>query len=120
MKFYSILKLSWTEMSMSDYFYKSNSRRKVIEMEGVDCADSVSNESAIVIMYNMMTGCPLVLTEKFYGELDKNVVNNLDEAVSAKFNVTVETGEDGDGKYTEIICIRKSFYDAVTESENSV
>ena len=117
-KYYEVLSKSWADMATSDYFYKSNSRRKVIEMTGADCPDAVSSDSVIIIMYNVVTGCPLVLTEKFYSSLDKYIMDSMSDVVKEKFNVTIETGEDNNGKFTEIICIRKSFYDSVTESDS--
>lgn len=117
--YYDVLKYSWSEMAVSNYFYKSNSRRRVIEMNGSECPDSVMDTSAIVIMYNVVSGCPLILTEKFYEPLTKPIMDNLSEIVRDKFNVNIETGEDKNGSFTEIVCIRKSFYNSVVECDFS-
>lgn len=118
MNYYEILKYTWVDMAQSDYLYRSNSRRKVIEMDGRDCDCGLSKESVIVIMYNVMTGVPLILTEKFYHTIDAKVLQDVASCVSEKFNVTVEQGEDSNGNFTEVICIRKSFYNSVMQCDD--
>ena len=119
MKFYSILNMRWTEVLCSEYFFKSNSRRRIIELNGKDVDDCISKDSCIIIMYDILNGKPLVLTEKFYNDdIPEDVLNSLESAIPEKFNYNIERGEDSHGEFIEIICVRKSLQDSLSDTDS--
>lgn len=113
--YYGILNMDWKEVLTSEYFFKSNSRRRVIEMVGKDLEDSISDESAVLIVYDMLSDKPILLVEKFHHKIQSDILIGLSDKIPEKFNVNIEEGEDSDGSYTEVVLVRKSLQNTLTD-----
>lgn len=106
---YDILKLSWDDVLMSDYLFKCNSHKKVVEIKGENMPDSVYNDSDIVIFYNMYTDTPYLLVEKVTDKSDP--VDTTAIVVPQEFIVKQIILEEENA--AEIICVHESIRNAI-------
>lgn len=113
---YSILNKTWNEVLSSELDFKCNSMKRIIEMEGKDMADSYSNESVILIFYNLYTGEPMMLAEKVPNHPDSITIDPT-MIDCGHFNVNVEEVEE-DVDCKEIILVRKDIIKALHDEES--
>ena len=100
--------MTWDEMMESDFVFKSNTEKHVIDINGAELEDG--NESLIVIFYHMWKGIPMVVLQRYpYAGATINVNDYPD------FNITISGGEDVSGPYTEISFVLKDIVRALTE-----
>lgn len=103
-----LLSMTWDEMMESDFVFKSNTEKHVIDINGAELEDG--NESLIVIFYHMWKGTPMVVLQRYpYAGATINVNDYPD------FNITIAGGEDESGPYTEISFVLKAIVKALTE-----
>lgn len=103
-----LLSMTWDEMMESDYIFKSNTEKHVIDINGVELEDG--NESVTVIFYHMWKGTPMVILQRYpYAGATIDVDDYPD------FNITIAGGEDESGPYTEISFVLKAIVKALTE-----
>lgn len=111
---YDVLQLSWGQMMESDYLFKCNSQKKIVEIKGVNMGDTLSNDSDIVIFYNLYTGNPYLLVEKTATSVDVPDVSSI--TVPSPFSVDVYCMEDEDA--VEVICVHQDIRDAIDKLDS--
>lgn len=106
---YDVLKLDWEHMMDSDYLFKCNSQKKIIEIKGANMVDSLSKDSDIIIFYNLYTGIPYLLVEKTASRVELPSVESV--SVPNPFNICIYDLEEEDA--VEIVCVHKDIQDAI-------
>lgn len=119
---YEFLNLDWKELSMSDYSYKRNTPRRIMELNAADLPDGQSAvlDSSILIFYNLYTNQPMVMVEKVMGctnlPAESEIVSLLDDKVRENFNVACHLYEKTE--CVEIVLTRKDLYEAILQQED--
>lgn len=102
-----LLKNTWDQMMDSEYFYKSNIQKHVIQMDGSELGDERS--SMILIYYNVYTQTPMICIYHVNGDVDFEP-----EKVNG-FRAVKETGTDEDGnQYTEYVYLEDAMREALS------
>lgn len=103
-----LLSMTWDDMMKSDFMFKSNTEKHVIDINGLELKSN--DESLIVIFYHMWKGTPMVILQRYpYANATINVDDYPD------YNITIAGGEDESGPYTEISFVLKAIVKALTE-----
>ncbi len=63
-----LLSMSWEQMLNSEYLFKSNATKKIVQINGSEL--NSSDDSVIVIYYNVYTGIPMILTQRYNHKVD--------------------------------------------------
>lgn len=101
-----LLELSWTQIMDSDYVFKSNNAKHVVQLDG----DEVGISNAVVLIYyNLMTQEPMLCIIHEDGE-SKRVVESVNGFKATK---EVLINEDGE-KYTETVYIDNAMRQALS------
>lgn len=100
-----ILSMLWDEIYNSDYEFKSNTEKHVIEIKGNQFESS--DDSLFLIYYNVYTGEPMVIMQRY----DRMGVE-IELPSGIEYNVTREEGEDEKGPYTEYTFVLKKIWSA--------
>ncbi len=58
-----LLSTTWEQMNNSDYVFKSNAIKRIVQIDGSELTKG--DDSVIVIYYNVYTGVPMVLTQRY-------------------------------------------------------
>lgn len=112
---YSILNMSWSDVLNSDLYFKCNSQKRIIEMNGADMEDFFSKESSILIFYNLHTKLPMMLVEKVFFH-EKPIEISKSDLSCKGFNVTVNEVED-DADCKEIVLVHTDILSAIRAEE---
>lgn len=103
-----VLSMSWEEFRDSDYIYKSNTEKHVIEIRGSEFEPS--DKSLFVIYFNVFTGQIMVALQRTTG------VPEFSEYVKNNFIITTTEGIDVDeSKYTDIVFVHKVLSEALED-----
>ncbi len=101
------LKLTWNEVMDSDYYYKSNTAKHVIQIAGSEIGDDYI--PVILIYYNYYTGRPMVVTLRCKPE-HESLLPEIEG-----FNRTKETNDfDEDGENDlQVVYVENSTFNAL-------
>lgn len=97
-----LLKTSWDDMMYSEYEFKSNSEKRIVEMVGNQFDENDS--SLIVIYYNMFTGYPMILIQRYNHILGGDTAPEV-EGYTKTYN---EVDDEELGSFTDIVYISQS------------
>lgn len=111
---YNILQMNWEQIMDSEYLFKCNSQKKVVEIKGVNMSDSLSKDSDIIIFYNLYTGVPYLLVEKTAMRIPIPQVGTV--SVPDQFNICFYDLEDEDA--VEVVCVHKDIADAIDKLDS--
>ena len=104
----TILNMTWNDFMESDYSFKSNTEKRVIEVKGSDF--DPSDNSLFVLYFNVFTGELMIALQ----HTDKKPI--ISDKVKEKFIITdtedVETDED---KYFEVVFVQKALSKALED-----
>lgn len=104
----TILNMTWNDFMESDYSFKSNTEKRVIEVKGSDF--DPSDNSLFVLYFNVFTGELMIALQ----HTDKKPI--ISGKVKEKFIITdtedVETDED---KYFEVVFVQKALSKALED-----
>ena len=99
------LKKSWAEVNATDYDFKSNTLKHVIEIRGNELRDE--DDSIILVYYNVYTGMPMIVLQH-YNRL------NIEAEIIPGYSMTKSEGVDEDGvDATEIVYILEEIKNAL-------
>lgn len=101
-----VLRLSWAQIMESDYLFKSNNARHVVQLDG----DEVGIKSAVVLIYyNLMTQEPMLCV------VHEDIESHEAPEVIDGFRATREVINDEDGEpYTETVYIDNKMRQALS------
>lgn len=92
--------MTWDEFRNSDYVYKSNTEKHVIEIRGSEF--DPSNDSLFVIYFNVFTGDIMVALQR------TDSVPEFSEDIKENYIITTTEGAYANGdKYIDIVFVHK-------------
>ena len=98
---------SWDEIQESEYVFKSNVQKHVIQIKGSELGDT--KDSILLAYYNVYTGTPMILIYRVDGE-DLGPVEDI-----VGFKAVKETSRGADGeKSTETVYIEDAMHMALS------
>ena len=110
----TILSKSWDNMMRSEYLFKSNTMRRIIEITGEEMGSPYSKKSDIIIFYNIQTGNPMVMVERIL--VDTLITMPVEYEFSIPgFTVNIEHIKKDDDAYIEIIITAQDLYTALSK-----
>lgn len=71
-----LLSMTWDQMMESDYCFKSNAARKIIQINGSEF--DKNDDSIIIVYYNVYTGNPMILTQRYSHTVEDIVPPQID------------------------------------------
>lgn len=103
-----LLSKTWDDMMESEYMFKSNTEKHVIDIRGDEFVDG--DKSLIVVFYNLLKGIPMVILQRYpYAGV------TIDADKYKDFTVRIQEGKDESGPYTEIAFVLKSIVEALAD-----
>lgn len=104
----TLLQSDWNTIMDSDYVFKSNIEKHVIQIFGKEF--NKDDDSLILVYYNVYTNKPMMLLQRYNR---KGV--NVDAPEIDGYSLVVEEGEDSAGEYTEVTYILRALQEALTD-----
>lgn len=99
------LKKTWTEVNASEYDFKSNTFKHVIEIDGSELREG--DDSLILVYYNVYTNMPMIVLQHYHRKIESS------EKVLG-YHSTVNEGVDENGEdFTEIVYIAEEIKTAL-------
>ena len=99
------LKKTWAEVVSSDYDFKSNTFKHVIEIDGNELKEG--DDSLILVYYNVYTNLPMIILQHYHRK-------GVETEVVAGYHSTVNEGVDENGEdFTEIVYIAEEIKTAL-------
>ena len=112
-KYSELLSKTWDDIMDSDYSFKSNTMRRIIQIKGEEIQSPYSVNSDIIIFYNISSGEPMVYVERI--QVDDLKTMPLEYEINIPgFVVNIEHGAKGENAYVEIIITRADLYSALS------
>ena len=103
-----LLSIDWNDMMMSDYIFKSNTEKHVIQVYGSEF--NKNDKSLILVYYNVYTNKPMMLLQRY-----NDVGLNLKLPDIDGYSKTLVEGEDDEGVFTEVTYVLKSLQEALED-----
>lgn len=104
-----ILNMTWNDFMNSDFLFKSNTEKHVIQIDSKEL--SPDDDSFFLIYFNLYTGAPMVLLQRYN---HKGVT--IDDSKYPNYIITKTEGDDdSEDGFTEIVFVLKSVSEALTE-----
>lgn len=97
----NLLSLTWEEIMESDYIFISNSEKRVIQIKGSEVAEDATDDSIVLVYYNMFTGKPLLLIQHYDGRGRASVLPSISGYIKERTEGVNKDGEE----YTEVVYI---------------
>ena len=115
---YEVLKMDWPTIQDSNLLFRSNSRMRTLEFNGSDIDDCYSNESSIIIVYNIVSAVPLLLVERIAGNIEIEDLEEIKKSIPKSFNIHIDHNMTKDGEVTDIVLVRRELYVSLSEEDN--
>lgn len=109
-----LLQMSWDDMMHSDYVFKSNVEKHVIQIFGSEFEDG--DTSLILVYYNVYTNKPMLLIQRYNQEGIKICPPEIEGFTMTLVENTESDGEDteSDGEsFTEVTYVLRSLQEAL-------
>lgn len=104
----SLLRMTWKDFMTSEFFYKSNTSKHVIEIAGSELDPNDDSDSIYVLYFNVFTEELIVAIHRTTKDKD------VSDWVEKNYVVTKKEGVDKDGiPYKEIVFVLKSLSEAL-------
>lgn len=102
-----LLNMTWQDFMNSEYLFKSNTEKHVIEIKGNEFDEN--DESLFVLYFNVFTGEVMVAIQMTNSEV------NIPDCIKDKYIVTkTERGGDDD-EFSEVVFVLKTLSEALTD-----
>lgn len=103
----TLLSKTWDEMMYSDYVFKSNNEKKIIEIKGNQF--NPDDKSLIIVYYNVYTHKPMILIQRYIEDIGADTTPEV-----KGFSKTFIKDEDEYGNdFTEIVYVLRALQDAI-------
>ena len=102
-----LLSMTWDEMMNSDYVFKSNVEKRVIQIFGNEFVKD--DDSLILVYYNVYTNKPMICIQRY----NRKGVNITPEEVDGFAVTMVEDVEEDGSEFTEITYVLCSLQEAL-------
>lgn len=117
---YSLLNMDWDSILDSDLSFKSFSRVRTLEINGKEVEDSYSDDSMIIIVYNIFTAIPIISVERLNGFVDIDENDERFNSIPPEFTLRIDHVKLEDKEYTDIILVRKELYNSLVNCEEPI
>ncbi len=111
---YDILQYDWKTVTYSDYDFMRNTSRMVIELKAEEYSDKrISDDSDVLVFYNMYDGKPMILIERIERILKGDELTKAESLMQQVpgFVGHIELNEDKE--YTDVVFTSKNLYDSL-------
>jgi hypothetical protein len=102
-----LLKMNWDDIMNSDYVFKSNMEKHVVQIFGDEL--EAGDDSLILIYYNVYTNEPMLMLQRYNRKGAMLVPEEVDGYTMTREEDTDEDGSD----YTEITYVLRSLQEAL-------
>lgn len=96
-----LLSMSWSDMMESDYLFKSNSEKRVIQISADEVSEDKGDDSIILVYYNVYTGKPIILLHHYSR---KGMAKDVPYVVGYHEDRTEGVNDDGED-FTEVLYV---------------
>ena len=98
-----LLSMSWHDIMESDYIFKSNFEKHVIQIYAKEITEDNNDDSIILVYYNIFTGNPIILLHHYNTSGAVNEIPDVEGYVKELTGGKDENGEE----FTEVLYIDK-------------
>ena len=96
-----LLEMTWHDIMESDYIFKSNFEKHVIQISASELNNDKDDDSVILIYYNVYTGKPIIL---LHHSNKKGVCMNVPSVAGYHEDRTEGVNDDGED-FTEVLYV---------------